>query len=121
MFIIPCAIVALLSFCLSFLCFGLMVRTQSRPYGLCHRPYTLAHIKGFGSPVLHVYFPTPWPISKGFCTQFRSLFTFLHLYFRPCYRDVGIYFPALRAYIVHDVCVYTPARPSSVIVTVHVT
>ena len=32
-----------------------MVRTWSRPYGLCHHPYTLAHIKGFGSPVLHVY------------------------------------------------------------------
>ena len=38
-----------LAFCLSFLCFGLSVRTQSRPYGLCHCPYTLAHIKGFGS------------------------------------------------------------------------
>ena len=33
-----------------FLCFDLMVRTQSRPYGLCHRPYANAHIKGFGSP-----------------------------------------------------------------------
>ena len=32
-----------------FLCFGLMVRTRSKPYGLCHRPYTEAHIKGFGS------------------------------------------------------------------------
>ena len=32
-----------------FLCFGLLVRTRSRPYGLCHCPYTLAHIKGFGS------------------------------------------------------------------------
>ena len=49
MFFMPCAIVALLSLCLSFLCFGLSVRTQSRPYGLCHCPYTLAHIKGFGS------------------------------------------------------------------------
>ena len=38
-----------------FLCFGLMVRTRSRPYGLCHRPYTKAHIKGFGSSYLHVY------------------------------------------------------------------
>ena len=45
----PCAIVALLLLCLSFLCFGLMVRTQSRPYDLCHYPYTKAHIKGFGS------------------------------------------------------------------------
>ena len=51
----PCAIVALLSLYLSFLCFCLMVRTRSRPYGLCHRPYTLAHIKWFGSPYLHVY------------------------------------------------------------------
>ena len=32
-----------------FLCFGLMVRTRSRPYGFFHRPYTKAHIKGFGS------------------------------------------------------------------------
>ena len=32
-----------------------MVRTRSRPYGLCHRPYTKAHIKGFGSSYLHVY------------------------------------------------------------------
>ena len=44
-------LLALLSLCLSLLCFGLMVGTQSRPYGLCHRPYTLAHIKGFGSPL----------------------------------------------------------------------
>ena len=44
-----------LAFCLSFLCFGLSVRTQSRPYGLCHCPYTLAHIKRFGSPYFHVY------------------------------------------------------------------
>ena len=47
----PCAIVALLSLCLSFLCFGLMVRTRSRPYGLCDRPFTKVHIKGFGSPL----------------------------------------------------------------------
>ena len=40
---------------LSFLCFDLLIGTRSRPYGLCHRPFTLAHIKGFGSPVLHVY------------------------------------------------------------------
>ena len=32
-----------------------MVGTRSRPYGLCHHPYTLAHIKGFGSSYLHVY------------------------------------------------------------------
>ena len=46
MFVMPCAIVALL-FLLShfFLCFGLMVRTRSRLYGHCHHPYTKAHIK----------------------------------------------------------------------------
>ena len=49
LFVMPCAIVALLLHHLSFLCFGLMVRTRSRPYGLCHRPCTKAHIKGFGS------------------------------------------------------------------------
>ena len=48
-FAMSCAIVALLSLYLSFLCFGLLVRTRSRPYGLYHRPYTLAHIKWFGS------------------------------------------------------------------------
>ena len=55
MFVMPCAIVAIWSLYLSFLCFGLMVRTRSRPHGLCHHPYTLTHIKGFGSPILHVY------------------------------------------------------------------
>ena len=55
MFFMPCAMVALLSLCLSLLCFGLMVGTWSRPYGLCHRPYTLAHIKGLDHPYLHVY------------------------------------------------------------------
>ena len=47
----PCTIVALLLLHLSFLSFGLLVWTRSRPYGLCHCPYTLAHIKGFGSPL----------------------------------------------------------------------
>ena len=55
MFVMICAIVALLLLYLSFLCFGLLVQTRSRPYGLLHCPYTLAHIKGFGSPILHVY------------------------------------------------------------------
>ena len=32
-----------------------MVRTRSRPYGLCHHPYTKAHNKGFRSSYLHVY------------------------------------------------------------------
>ena len=55
MFVIPCAIVAHLSLYLSSMCFGLMVRTRSRPYGLCHHPHTKAHIKGFGLSNLHVY------------------------------------------------------------------
>ena len=41
----------------------------------------------------------------------RPLFIFLHLYFGPCSRDVGIYFPILCACIVHDVCLYIPACP----------
>ena len=52
MFVMPYAIVAFL-FLRIFLCFGLMVRTWSRPYGLCHRPYTKACIKWFGSSYLH--------------------------------------------------------------------
>ena len=44
-----CAIVALLSLYLSFLYFGLLVRTRSGTCGLCHRPCPLAHIKWFGS------------------------------------------------------------------------
>ena len=55
MFVMPCAIVALLSLYLSFFYFGLVVRTRSRPCGLCHRTYTKAHIKGFGSSYLNVY------------------------------------------------------------------
>ena len=55
MFVLPCAIIAILSLYLSFLCFGLLVQTQSRPCGLCHSLYTLAHIKGFRSPHLHFY------------------------------------------------------------------
>ena len=46
---------ALLSLYLSFLCFGPIVGTWSRPYGLCHRPFTEAHIKGLDHPYLHVY------------------------------------------------------------------
>ena len=41
----------------------------------------------------------------------RPLFIFLHLHFRPCSRDVGIYFLALRACIVHDVFIYILACP----------
>ena len=51
MLVLPCAVVTLLSLYLSFLHFGLLVRTRSRPYGLCHSPYTLVHNKGFGSPL----------------------------------------------------------------------
>ena len=38
-----------------FLVFWPSVRTRSKPYGLCHHPYTKAHINGFGSSNLHVY------------------------------------------------------------------
>ena len=41
----------------------------------------------------------------------RPLFTFLHLYFGSCSKDVNIYFPTLCACIVHNVCIYIPARP----------
>ena len=47
---------ALLLLYLSFLCFGLLVWTRSRPYGLRHCPYTLAHIKG----VWITYFASLW-------------------------------------------------------------
>ena len=43
----------------------------------------------------------------------RPLFIFLHLYFGPCSRDVGIYFPALCACIVHNVCIYIPTHSLS--------
>ena len=52
MFVMPYAIVALSSLCFYFLCFGLMVKTRSRSYGLCHRPYIEAQIKWFGSSLL---------------------------------------------------------------------
>ena len=55
LFVLPMLLQPFCSFCRIFLYFGLMVRTLSKPYGLCHCPYTLAHIKGFGSPILHVY------------------------------------------------------------------
>ena len=55
MFAMLCAIVALLLLYLSFLFFGLLVQTWYKPCGLCHRPYTKAHVKGFGSTYLHVY------------------------------------------------------------------
>ena len=52
----------------------------------------------------------------------QPLFTFLHLYFGPCSRDVGIYFPPLCACIAHDVCIYIHLlAPSGVTFIVHVT
>ena len=76
MFVMPCAIVALLSLCLSFLCFGLLVWTRSRHYGLCHCAHTLAHIKGFGSPYLHVYAYLPlrfMPVLASLVLSFAML------------------------------------------------
>ena len=52
LFVMP--IIALLFLLSHFLVFWHLVRAQSRPYGLFHRPYTLVHIKGFGSPIFHV-------------------------------------------------------------------
>ena len=52
---------------------------------------------------------------------YNDLFTFLHLYFGPYFRAVGIFFPVLCACIVHDICIYIPAHPFSIIVTVYVT
>ena len=52
---LPCAIVALLSLYLSFLYFGLLVWTQSRPGGLCHRPCPWPTSKSSDHPYLHVY------------------------------------------------------------------
>ena len=47
-----CSFYRIFFFFFFFFCvFGLMVRTRSGPYGICHRPYTKAHIKGFGSPL----------------------------------------------------------------------
>jgi len=68
MFVMPCVIVAFLSLCLSLLCFGLLVRTQSRPCGLFHHPYTLAHIKGFGSPPFACLYMTPMRPHLGVTT-----------------------------------------------------
>ena len=53
--VMPCAIVAFLLLCFTLMCFGLVVRTRSKLCGFFHRPYSKAHIKGFGSSYLHVY------------------------------------------------------------------
>ena len=54
LFVMPCAIAAILFLLSHFLVFWHLVRARSRPYGLCHHPYTLVYIKGFGSPIFHV-------------------------------------------------------------------
>ena len=54
LFVMPCAIAVLLFLLSHFLVFWHLVRARSRPYGLCRHPYTLVHIKGFGSPIFHV-------------------------------------------------------------------
>ena len=94
MFVMPCAIVALSLLYLSFLCFSLMARTRSRPYGLCHCLGTSAHIKGFGSPYLHVY--------ACFLLCFMLVIAFLVLGFAIV--------DALRGYVVVWSCP-TPMRP----------
>ena len=74
----------------------------------------------FKPPSFHPSFSLRWVVlgisgHVSFVLIFRvwrSLFTFLHLYFRPCSRDVGIYFHVLCVCIVHDVCIYIPAHPS---------
>ena len=53
MFVMPCAIVALLSLCLYLLCFGLMVGTWSWPYGLSS--FVDPTSKGLDHPYFHVY------------------------------------------------------------------
>ena len=49
--------------------------------------------------------------SSSFPEYGNPYLLFLHLYFGPCSRDVGIYFPTLCACIVHDICIYIPTRP----------
>ena len=69
-------LLALLLLCLSFLCFDLLDWTQSRHYGLCHCPHTLAHIKEFGSPNLHVYACLPlrfMPVLASLVLSFAML------------------------------------------------
>ena len=68
----------------------------------------------FKTPSFLLPFSFRWVVlGISYCVPFilnsrvwRPLFIFLHLYFGPCSKDIGIYFPALCAYIVHDVCIY---------------
>ena len=116
MFVMPCAIIALLSLCLSFLCFGLLVWTRSRHYVLCHCPHTLAHIKGFGSPYLHVYACLPlrfMPVLASLVLSLamldalsRFVVVWLHLTpMRPCLDvtiwDASPWYQLLRAHLSH--------------------
>ena len=88
----------------------------------------------FKTPSFLLPFSFRWVVlGISYCVPFilnsrvwRPLFIFLHLYFGPCSKDIGIYFPALCAYIVHDVCIYIYIyicllAPSCVIVTICVT
>ena len=90
-------------------------RSLASPIWFCKIPSFLLHfslrwvVLGISCHVPFVLISRVW----------RPLFTFLHLYFGPCFRDVGIYFPTLYACIVPDVYIYLFA-PSGVIVTVHV-
>ena len=106
------------SFCRIFLGFGLMVRTRSRPYGLCHCPYTKVYIKGFGSPYLHVCAHLLWCFTLviGFA-MLVSLNGFvvvqLHLTpMRPCL-DANIRDASLRCWLL---CAYLPPFPLHVMI-----
>ena len=73
----------------------------------------------FKPPSFLPYFSLRWVLLGISChipfvvisRVWQPLFIFLHLYFGSCSRDVGIYFSALCACIVHDVCIYIPANP----------
>ena len=85
-------------------------------YGVRTHGARLSHLVmySFKSPSFLPPFSLRWVVFGISChvpfvlisRVWRPLFIFLHLYFRPCSRDVGIFFPALCACIVHDVCMY---------------
>ena len=100
------AIVDLLSLYLTFLCFGLLLRTRSRPYGLCHHSYTLTYIKGFGSPILHVYTclllcfvlvlaslicATHWLYMHFYTFAYTSMHKSCLLVCRPCFNTMKLW------------------------------
>ena len=81
-----------------------MVRTWSRPYGLCHCPYTKAYIKGFGLFDLYVYaclllrFMLVLASLNALC---RLDLVWLHLMpMRPCL-DVTIWEASLDSGLLH--------------------